>query len=144
MKTLKITILGLLMIATFGAAKANTVKHGGNDMVSANYTINTYVGAISRGRVKDMTDLLGDNLKYSIQRGNKVLVFNKSQYVESAKNDQNLQQDCLVTTTVAESTSDVMIVKVDMKYADVTRTNYVTLINSDNGWKITNIYSVFK
>ena len=144
MKTIKITIIGLLLLVTFGAAKANTVKDGGNEMVSVNYSINTYVSAISRGRVKDVTDLLSDNLKYSIQRGNKILVFNKSQYIESAKNDQNVQQDCLVTSTVAESTSDVMIVKVDMKYANVTRTNYVTLVNQDNGWKITNIYSVFK
>jgi hypothetical protein len=31
-----------------------------------------------------------------------------------------------------------------MKYEGFTRSNYVTLANTSEGWKITNVYSVFK
>jgi hypothetical protein len=144
MKTLKTTILALLIVVSFGAAKANTIYNNNDDRMSVNYAVNTYVSAISRGHVKELNNLLDDNLKYSIERGKKTLVFSKAEYLESLKADQGVEQDCLVTTTVNDTTPDVTIVKVDMKYADFTRTNYVTLTNSSKGWKVTNIYSTFK
>jgi len=144
MKTLKTTILALLIVVSFGAAKADTIYNNNDDRMSVNYAVNTYVSAISRGHVKELNNLLDENLKYSIERGKKTLVFNKAEYLESLKADQGVEQDCLVTTTVNDTTPDVTIVKVDMKYADFTRTNYVTLTNSSKGWKVTNIYSTFK
>ena len=42
-----------------------------------------------------------------------------------------------------ESNANIAIVKVDMKYSDFTRSNYVTIANTGNGWKITNVYSTF-
>ncbi|MBW4888158.1 nuclear transport factor 2 family protein [Mucilaginibacter sp. HMF5004] len=144
MKTLKATILGLLIVMTFGAAKANSIYNNNDDKMSVNYAVNVYVDAISRGHVKELAPLLDDNLKYSIEQGSKTVVFSKSEFLESLKADQNVEQNCLVTTTVNESTPDVAIVKVDMKYAGFTRTNFVTLTNSSKGWKVTNIYSKFK
>ncbi|WP_295653390.1 nuclear transport factor 2 family protein [uncultured Mucilaginibacter sp.] len=143
MKTLKTTILGLLMLVAFGAAKANVVKLD-DSKLTVNYAVNTYVDAVSLGNYKELSSLLDDNLKYSIERGNKTLVFNKAQLLESFKQEQGVKQDCEVSTSVNDSTPDVTIVKVEMKYADFTRTNYVTLVNSAKGWKITNIYSSFK
>ncbi len=144
MKTLKTIAAALLIVVTFGAAKANTIYNNNDDRMSINYSVNTYVNAISRGNVKELTNLLDDNLKYSIERGSKTMVFNKAQYVESLKADQGVEQDCLVTSTITDTTPDVTIVKVDLKYAEFTRTNYVTLTNSAKGWKVTNIYSTFK
>jgi hypothetical protein len=144
MKTLKTTILALLIVVSFGAAKADSIYNNNDDRMSVNYAVNTYVSAISRGHIKELNNLLDENLKYSIERGKKTLVFNKAEYLESLKADQGVEQDCLVTTTVNDTTPDVTIVKVDMKYAEFTRTNYVTLTNSSKGWKVTNIYSTFK
>jgi len=144
MKTLKTSILGLLMLVAFAAAKASPVKIYDDTKLTVNYAVNTYVDAISLGNYKEMTALLDDNLKYSIERGTKTMVFNKAQFLESIKGDQGVKQDCEVSTSVNDSTPDVTIVKVEMKYADFTRTNYVTMVNSAKGWKITNIYSSFK
>jgi hypothetical protein len=144
MKTLKTTIAALLIVMAFGAAKANTIYNNNDDRMSVNYAVNTYISAISRGHVKELNSLLDENLKYSIERGTKTLVFNKAEYLEAIKADQGVEQDCLVTSTVNETTPDVTIVKVDLKYASFTRTNYVTLTNSAKGWKVTNIYSTFK
>lgn len=144
MKTLKATILAFLVVLAFGAAKAKTVYPNTDDKTSVTYAVNTYVSAISQGKIKELNNLLDDNLKYSMERGSQKLVLDKAQYIESLKNNQNVEQDCLVTSTITESTPDVTLVKVEMKYAEFTRINYVTMVNSSKGWKITNIYSTFK
>ena len=72
------------------------------------------------------------------------MVYNKQQTAEAFEEDADVQQDCVVTTTVNNSNPDVTIVKVELQYVDCIRTNYVTMTNSAQGWKITNIYSTFK
>jgi hypothetical protein len=143
MKTLKTIIAALLVVLTFGAAKANTI-YNNDDKTSLNYAVNTYIDAISNGHVKELNTLVDENLKYSIERGDKKLVFNKTEYLEGLKADEGVKQDCLITSTVNEPTPDVTILKIDMKYAGFTRTDYVTLNNTAKGWKVTTIYSAFK
>jgi len=133
------------MLVAFGAANAKSIVYDdGTNNATVNYVVNTYVDAVSLGNYKVLGALLDDNLKYSVERGSKTLVFNKAQLLESFKQDQGIKQDCQVSTSVNDSTPDVTIVKVELKYAEFTRTNYVTMVNSAKGWKITNIYSSFK
>jgi hypothetical protein len=149
MKTLTTTILALVILLSFGAAKADGTNNGANNTntnakLSVDYAVNTYVNAVTVGDVKDINNILGDNLKYSIERGDKKMVYNKQQTAEAFVEDADVQQDCVVTTTVSNSNPDVTIVKVELQYVDCIRTNYVTMTNSAQGWKITNIYSTFK
>ena len=60
------------------------------------------------------------------------------------KSNKDIEQTCTTSTSIVESNANVTIVKVAMKYADFVRNNYVTIANTGNGWKITNVYSVFK
>ncbi len=60
------------------------------------------------------------------------------------KGDQNVEQTCTVSTSEVETNADMSLVKVDMKYEGFTRSNYVTMVNTGAGWKITNVYTVFK
>ena len=42
-----------------------------------------------------------------------------------------------------ENGKGMVVVKVDMKFEDFTCSNYVSIANTGNGWKIINVYSVF-
>ena len=64
--------------------------------------------------------------------------------LEFFKSNKNIEQICTTSTSIVESNNNVAIVKVSMKYDDFVRNNYVTIANTGNGWKITNVYSVFK
>ncbi len=143
MKTLKTIALALILVVTFGAAKANTTTPE-NELLTVNHAISTYVNAMAHGQVSDLSAVIDANAKFTMLRGKKMLSFTKSEILGSIQENENVDQDCVTTTTVRESNSDLTVVKVDMKYAGFTRTNYVTLANTTDGWKITNVYSVFK
>lgn len=143
MKTIKTIAAALILVVTFGAAKANTIN-ADNELLTVNHAVNTYVNAMAHGQVSDLANVIDANAKFSMLRGKKMLSFNKADILGLVQENENVEQDCKTTTSVRETNSDLTVVRVDMKYAGFTRSNYVTLANTADGWKITNVYSVFK
>lgn len=140
MKTLKSIMLGLAMLTFCGAVNANTRD---NDTLTKTYAINTFVDAMIRGKLNGLNNVLDKSAEFSVVHGNKVMSFNKKQMLEYFQTTKNTEQMCTTSTSLVESTASIAIVKMDMKYDGFTRSNYVTIANTGNGWKITNIYSVF-
>lgn len=143
MKTLKTIILGLVTVMTIGAASAKTVKPAAEKM-SVNYAVSAYVNAVTHGQVDGLTDVLDNNFKFTMLRGKTMVSANKAEMLDFLKTTQNVQQNCKSTVSVNETNADITVVKVDLQYAGFTRTNYVTLANTSEGWKISSVYSVFK
>jgi murein endopeptidase len=141
MKTLKSIALGFALLATVCVAKAADKPA---ERLSKNYAINTYIDAMSRGKLQGMNEVLDATAKFSMLRGTKMLSYGKTEMLDFLKGSQNVEQTCTVSTSVVENNNDVSVVKVDMKYDGFTRSNYVTVANTGEGWKITNVYSVFK
>jgi hypothetical protein len=133
-------MLGLAMLAMCGVVKANT---NDNVKLTQTYAVNTYVDAMTRGRLNGLNDVLDNSASFSMVRGKQVLSFSKKQMLDYFKTNRNTEQICITSTSVVESNANIAIVKVDMKYSDFTRSNYVTIANTGNGWKITNVYSTF-
>jgi len=140
MKTLKKIILGLAMLAFCGAVKANINEDGKLTKIHA---INTYVDAMTRGKLNGFNDVLDNSTAFNMVRGKQLLSFNKKQMLDYLQSNKNVEQLCTTSTSVVESNASIAIVKVDMKYENFTRSNYVTIAHTTNGWKITNVYSVF-
>ena len=143
MKNLKSIILGLALVLACGAVKATPVIDD-NENLTATHAVNTYIDAITRGKLNGLNDVLDQTVKFNMLRGKKMLSFDKKQMMDFFKGDKNIEQDCVTSTDVVESNTDIKVVKVDMKYKGFTRSNYVTVANTGDGWKITNVYSVFK
>lgn len=141
MKTLKSTLLGLALLLVAMVAKADDPKAF---KLSKDYAITTYINAISEGKMEGFTNILDQNVKFSVVRGNNVMNYERSEMIDFMKASKNTKQECTVSTTVVESNDAMTVVKVDMQYSSFVRSNYVTLTNTSNGWKITNVYSVFK
>lgn len=140
MKTLKSIMLGLALLLLCGAVKANNI----DDRLTPNYAINTFVDAMTRGKLAGINEVLDKSVEFSMLRGKTVLSFTRSEMLEFLKSNKNIEQTCTTSTSIVESNANVTIVKVAMKYSDFVRNNYVTIANTGNGWKITNVYSVFK
>jgi Putative lumazine-binding len=140
MKTLKLTILGLALMAVCGTVKAKNTNDG---TLTKNYAINTYVDAMTRGKLQGLNDVLDKSAQFSMLRGKSVLSFSKKQMLDYLQANKNTEQTCVTSTSVIESDANIAVVKVDMKYDGFVRSNYVTIANTGNGWKITNVYSVF-
>ncbi|WP_374948285.1 nuclear transport factor 2 family protein [Mucilaginibacter sp.] len=142
MKTLKSIILGLALLIVCGTVKANTPPNSAN--LTKTYAVNTYVNAVTRGKLDGLNDVLDKSVKFSMLRGNDMLSFDKQEMLNFMKKDRNVQQSCLTSTHVVENSNDVAVVRVDMHYDGFVRSNYLTVANTADGWKITNVYSVFK
>lgn len=141
MKTLKSFFLGLVLVAAASIVKADDTK-------TANLTkgnaVDAYVNAMTLGQNAALNDVIDNNAKFNFLHGKKVLSFGKAAMMQYADDNQNVRQQCTTTVSEVESSDDMSIVKVDMNFGSFVRTNYVTVANTSEGWKITNVYSVFK
>lgn len=141
MKTLKTIALGLALLTTVFTANAAEKPA---ERLSRNFAINTYIDAMSRGKLQGLNDVLDPTAKFSMLRGTQVYSYSKDEMLKFMKSGQNVEQACTVSTSVVENNENVNVVKVDMKYDGFVRSNYVTIANTGEGWKITSVYSVFK
>lgn len=142
MKTLKSIVLGLALLVVGSAAKA--IPYGDGDNLTKTFAINTYVDAMTRGKLQGLNDVVDQNAKFSLLSGKKIVSFTRDEIFQSLRINKNVEQDCTTSTTIIQSNSDITVVKVDMQYERFVRSNYVTIANTGKGWKITNVYSVFK
>ena len=55
MKTLKSIVLGLALLVICSVAKANTYTDGDN--LTKNYAINTYIDAMTHGKIKNFSEV---------------------------------------------------------------------------------------
>jgi hypothetical protein len=141
MKTLKSFILGLALVVACTAAKATDEPTAKSSQIHA---INAYLDAMTRGKVNALNDVTDQSAKFSILRGKSIMSFTKKEMTDYLKSEKNIEQTCTTTTSIVENNADMAVIKVDMKFENFTRSNYVTVANTGSGWKITNVYSVFK
>lgn len=142
MKTLRTLLIGVALFTVCTAAKATFRTDEGN--MSKNFAINTYIDAMTRGKADGMNEVLDPTVKFSMLRGKQVISFTKKEMLDYLKTNKNVEQTCTTSTQIIANDADQSVVKVDMQFEGFVRTNYVTLANTGNGWKITNVYSVFK
>jgi hypothetical protein len=140
-KTLRSIVAGLALLLITNVVKADEPKAA---KLTKTHAVEAYVSAMTQGKSANLSEVLDQSAKFSILRGKKVMSFDKAEMLEFTKQNKDIQQACTTTTSEVESNDDVSVVKVDMKYENFTRTNYVTVANTGDGWKITNVYSVFK
>jgi hypothetical protein len=140
MKTLKTMMLGLALLLVCSMAEARKIKV---EDLTKTHAVNTYVDAMTRGKLDGFNDVLDKTATFSLLRGKTVLSFSKKQMMDFLKSNKDTEQACTISTSVVNSDANIAIVKVDMKFNGFVRSNYVTIANTGNGWKITNVYSVF-
>lgn len=140
MKALRSILCGLALLVCYGAALAKT-NHDGR--LTKTYAINTYIDAITRGRTANLNDVVDNSATFNMLRGRHVLSFDKKQMLDYLRKNQDIEQTCTTNTSIVENSPRLVIVKVDMKYENFVKSNYVTIANTGAGWKITNVYSVF-
>jgi len=142
MKTLKSLLFALALVVTSTVVKANDEPTAAR--LSKDYAVASYINAVANGKMEGLNDALDQTAKFSILRGKTVLSYSKEDMLKFMNTTKDVKQACSTSASVVESNSDMAIVKVDMNYKDFVRSNYVTIANTGNGWKITNVYSVFK
>lgn len=128
-------MLSFLLVACILVKAESPTKAGKN----ANDVLVKYIQNTTTGQSYDFNELLADDFKQYLDCDKKKLNYDKKQFIKYLKSSQNIVFDCKTNYSVIEETEDFVIAKVDMQFATFTKTNYVTLSNTADGWKITNI-----
>lgn len=141
MKALKIIILTFCITFSFSAfSKDDEAK---TQKATMNYAVQTYIDAITQGKIKGLTEVLDNDVKFTLNQGEKIVSFNRNEMMNVLKGSENIQQNCKTDYSIVEQNDTQSIVKVTMTYDVFTRINYVTVAHTNKGWKITNVSSVF-
>ena len=143
MKILKSIMLGLAMIGVCSIANAKTTK-GGDEPLTENYVISTYVAAVTQGTVKDIDRIIDNDATFSSTDNKLVTSLERKDVIDNLKANAGVKQECTVTSTKVKETGDGTVYQIDMKYSDHVRTDMVTIVEGANGWKVTDVNSMFK
>jgi len=100
MKTLKSIMLGLALLLLCGAAKANNI----DDRLTPNYAINTFVDAMTRGKLAGLNDVLDKTVEFNMLRGKTVLSFSRAQMLDYFRSNKDIEQTCTTTILYATTT----------------------------------------
>jgi len=141
MKTIKITSLALSMILLFVNAKADKPKNRAT--LTMKFSITAFIDADARGICDGLTDIIANNAKFNMMRGDQMISFNKKEIINSMENLRGVQQNCTTKYNIVEAAGNYVLIKVEMKYPTFSRFNYVTMNECSDGWKITNVSSIF-
>jgi hypothetical protein len=140
MKTLKSLIMGVALLGVCIVAKAN---NNPSQELTKDHAIATYVNAMTHGKLDGLNNVLDESVEFSMLRGNTVLSFSRKEMLDYFQNNKNVEQPCTTSTSIVENHANVEVVKVDMKFNGFVRSNFVTIADTGEGWKITKVYSVF-
>ena len=140
MKKLKLFFAAVILLINYNVVKAANNDEG---MLTKTHAINTYVNAMTRGKLDGMAEVIDPSAKFNMMQGNHVGSYGKKQMLDFLSSVKNIEQNCTTSTSVFESNANITIVRVDMQFSNFVRSNYVTIANTGKGWKIINVYSIF-
>lgn len=142
MKTFKLIVPLLSLMIAFTTATAKNLPDEG--IYTKTHAINTYVDAITRGKLDGFGQVIDSSAKFTTLRKDKRLIsYNKNEMVAFLNKIRNVEENCTTSTAIIQNTADMIVAKIDMQFDGFTRSNYVSIANTGNGWKIINVYSVF-
>lgn len=140
MKTLKAILTVVSMVFCFSSFAEDVP---GTQKLSMDYALKTYIDAISTGKLKGLSEILDNEVKFTVTRGEVIVNYTRNEMLNSLKQSENIIQNCVTEHTIVEQNPTQAIVKVSMKYDAFSKINYVTMAQTSKGWKITSVSSVF-
>ncbi len=143
MKTLKIFILALGFICAQQAGNATTLSDD-DDEKAVESVISTYIDAFCHGKIKGFASFLDEDLKMTTKRGEKLLSYSKNEVLESLRSSAHVEQDCKTDFEIVKQTPSQIIAKVNMDYGSFIKENFLTLVETEKGWKISRISTAYK
>lgn len=128
-----------LSVSAFANAATNPSR-----LATADNSVNVYIEAITKGNMEHVNELFSKQFRQNTNANGKVITHSKEQVIGFLKAQQNVKQDCSTTYTVIEQSGNYSVAKVEMKYRDFTKVDYVTLGKEGADWKVNQVVTTYK
>lgn len=136
----------LIAISTFATAAdkpSSTSEKAIVNLFTADIALSHYVAVITEGESAGVDQLFAADFCQKIQSGN-AATNNRSEVIKFLKKQKGEKLNCKVNTKIIEESSDYMVAKVTMQFADFTKTDLVTLVNENGSWKVSSSVNAYK
>jgi len=142
MKTLITSILTAIVLF-FNSSPAKAETNSARNATADN-AINWYIASVTKGQTEEIADLLSNNFSQNVTGKEGHVRFDKAQVVDFLQGHQNIQQqNCATSYSLVEEHADFVLAKVEMKYGNFTKVDYVSLSRDDESWKINQVNTVY-
>ncbi|GGE28446.1 MULTISPECIES: nuclear transport factor 2 family protein [Sphingobacterium] len=136
-------IAGLLFASSLTAFAIDKDKDKLNNAVVEN-VVDAYINSSVKGDVEHVDNLFADNfsLKYNTEYNQAPL--SKSSYIKQIKGQKGVTFNCDSDYQIVEKAGKYSLAKVTLDFSNFKRTDYLTMVQDNEGWKITEVNSVFE
>ncbi|MCL4640182.1 MAG: nuclear transport factor 2 family protein [Pseudosphingobacterium sp.] len=144
MKTFITSIIAAIVLTGTVAFSATPKPAKRSNIAAINQTLDRYSDAVTNGQLTNIEQLFSEQFHQRIVQRKKGNSFNKKQLVSFLKNQRNVQQNCKTDYSILEENDGVTIAKIEMKYKEFSRIDYVTISQTDQGYQISQVISTFE
>lgn len=130
----------ILIISASAFAKAETKA---SRLATTTNSVDLYIESITKGNVESLNDLFSAQFRQNTNANGKVTTHTKEELVNFMKRQKNIKQNCSSSYTLIEQNATTAIAKVEMKYRDFTKVDYVTLGREGNDWKVNQVVTTY-
>ncbi len=134
------TIATLFTLAfTFSAFAKETINPLKD--VNAKKIALTYVEAISLGNTEFNKHLFTSDFEYRNAANEQVS--NRSEYLAFLKANKGLKYNCETTYEILDQAGTTSIAKATMQFEKFTRVDYITMVQTVDGWKVGKVVTTY-
>lgn len=127
----------IISLSAFAEDETNSEK------LKMNYTVKTYIDAVTHGKVKDLAEVLESDAKFTVTQGERIIKFSRYETLNWLKGSEGIHQNCSTDYKIIEMDASQAVVKISMKYDSFLKVNLLSLANTKKGWRITNVSTSF-
>jgi len=131
----------IVVAANTSSAKANMKE---SITQAASSALVKYVETVVYGMVENMGELFSDQFRQCTNVNGKVITHTKSQVINFIKKHKHIEQDCITNYAIIEQSATCSIAKVEMRYLEFTRVDYLTFGPEGKKWKVNQVVTTFK
>lgn len=140
MKRTILTIATVVMMVFTLSAFASE-KNAPSINMSTKSLMSYYLEATTLGSLDLSNYLFADNFEYKNSANNNT--FNKKEYLAFLKLHKGLKFDCETNYQLLDQSGQTCLAKATMNFNNFTRVDYITLTQSKDGWKISNVLTTY-
>ncbi len=135
-------IAGLLFASTVTAFAIDKDKDKLNKAVVEN-VVDAYINSTVKGDVEHVDDLFGKNFTQKFNTEYNQAPLSRESFIKQIKDQEGITFNCDADYQLVEKEGKYSLAKVTLNFANFKRTDYLTMIQDNNGWKITEVNSVY-
>lgn len=114
-----------------------------SEKLRMDYTVKTYIDAVTLGKVSDLASVLESDAKFTLTQGERIVKFSRYETLNWMKSSEGIRQNCSTDFKIIEMDASQAVVKITMTYDTFLKVNLLSLANTKKGWKITNVSTSF-